>query len=441
MLKKLKKSFLKKHKIAKALTEEAKALTGEVAGEVGDALVPYEPSSKEPGPLAGEFVRVHDEGLGVSSCGFAFEVLSHEGDSLLLRLQASGGKVGKHINCQVWQIELLRDLEPTVPWKKMMLTKDLRIELDLKFPAHELAGAGSLAKDKRLAAQRLDMVWWLIARDQSLKDGGQVCYFAPEFSAQLFHQLVRKDLSAADMHGAYAAARARIGEAKLVMLPVWGGLEGSQHWTLLTLSRDETDQWQVRYRDSLKPQSACCKNAAEKLLKFVAAVVQMPVVEVPAPCNKAFQIDSINCGCFVAHWMEVDVRSCLGQGLGAAGYPSVTKWLSRLELLIAQIVNNQGVAELEAERAAEQLKKQKEQEKQVAELVKKIQKDKEFQALVAEGAKASKFHTFASTGGCPKCRHAKFGSSCCNPDKIEAKRRAEELWAKKQGLEKAERGK
>ena len=73
--------------------------------------------------------------------------------------------------------------------------------------------------------------------------------------------------------------------------------------------------------------------------------------------------------------------------------------------------------------------------------MKKIKKDKEFQALVAEGAKTLKVHSFGSTGGCPQCRHAKFGSTCCNPDKIEAKRRAEELWAKKKGLEKVESGK
>ena len=83
--------------------------------------------------------------------------------------------------------------------------------------------------DKRLAAQHLDMAWWLIARDQSLKDGGHVCYFAPEFSAQLFHQLVKREVSAVDLHGAYAAAKSRIGEATLLLLPVWGGVEGSQH--------------------------------------------------------------------------------------------------------------------------------------------------------------------------------------------------------------------
>ena len=109
-----------------------------------------------------------------------------------------------------------------------------------------------------------------------------------------------------------------------------------------------------------------------------------------------------------------------------------------MELMIASMVKNQGVAALDVEKAAGQLKKQKGQDKNVAHIVKKIKKYQEFQALVAEGAKASKFHTFGSTGGCPKCRHAKFGSSCCNPDKIEAKRRAEELWAKKQGWEKPE---
>ena len=71
----MKKSFLKKHKVVKFLAEEATALTG----EVGYALVPFEPSSKEPGPLAGEFVRVHDESLGMSCCRQAFEVSSRSG--------------------------------------------------------------------------------------------------------------------------------------------------------------------------------------------------------------------------------------------------------------------------------------------------------------------------------------------------------------------------
>lgn len=46
-----------------------------------------------------------------------------------------------------------------------------------------------------------------------------------------------------------------------------------------------------------------------------------------------------------------------------------------------------------------------------------------------------RYRTWASTGGCPKCRYSKFGPTRCNPDKILALKRAREI--KKKEMEEA----
>ena len=54
---------------------------------------------------------------------------------------------------------------------------------------------------------------------------------------------------------------------------------------------------------------------------------------------------------------------------------------------------------------------------------------------MADAAQSADFKhgSWGRTGGCPKCRHARFGSTCCNPDKIEARKRAEQMFADREG--------
>ena len=66
-------------------------------------------------------------------------------------------------------------------------------------------------------------------------------------------------------------------------------------------------------------------------------------------------------------------------------------------------------------------------------MVNNIAKYLQFQKEIEAVSKSAdfKFGSWGSTGGCPKCRHSKFGSTCCNPDKLKAKKRAEQMFADK----------
>ena len=57
--------------------------------------------------------------------------------------------------------------------------------------------------------------------------------------------------------------------------------------------------------------------------------------------------------------------------------------------------------------------------------------DKEFleKAMLGNGLKL--LIPWASSAGCPKCRWKVEGSTCCNPEKIEAKNRATKDWQHK----------
>ena len=69
-------------------------------------------------------------------------------------------------------------------------------------------------------------------------------------------------------------------------IPVWA----SDHWTLLTLSRDDVtkDGWMVEYRDSLTYQSEACARTAKKLLEIASAATGTDLA-LPPRCNTCMQ--------------------------------------------------------------------------------------------------------------------------------------------------------
>ena len=89
-------------------------------------------------------------------------------------------------------------------------------------------------------------------------------------------------------------------------IPVWA----SDHWTLLTLSRDDVtkDGWMVEYRDSLTYQSEACARTAKKLLEIASAATGTDLA-LPPRCNTCMQPKmSGTCGFYVAHWIDAKMR-------------------------------------------------------------------------------------------------------------------------------------
>ncbi len=149
-------------------------------------------------------------------------------------------------------------------------------------------------------------------------------------------------------------------------------------------------------------------------------------------CNKAFQPKGSGyCGQVVIHWCDEAARRCIGEGPMANGFPDPGKWTQRIQTVVDQIIKNAGVSKVKLLKTE---KKKEELDKKAAdaiELISKIATDLQLQNTMADAAESAdfKYGSWGSSGGCPKCRQARFGSTCCNPDKIEAKKRAEQILA------------
>ena len=95
----------------------------------------------------------------------------------------------------------------------------------------------------------------------------------------------------------------------LVGLPVWS--EG-EHWTLLIVRR-LNQHIQVRYYDSLECVAAQNFAAAEVVLKMLCEELGQAVPQLERT-NRAIQHNGVDCGAFVLHYWEGEVRRFGGQG-------------------------------------------------------------------------------------------------------------------------------
>jgi hypothetical protein len=334
----------------------------------------------------------------------------------------TGFKAGKTIAVKVAQAEVLKELKQPTAQKKLQLKLSERIELELKFQATELKEVGSLDAEPRLASVHLSMGWWLLQRD--LAPDSTVRFLKPEVTAQLLYSLHVEDAAEAFVQ-ATAKLKAQLRDAKLIFVPVWGN---GEHWTLVSLQLGPDKTWTVEYRDSLTQEFKQCREAAEMLMTFLAVVLETDL-QLPPRCNKMYQLKgSGHCGQFVLHWIDMKIRVHLGQG-HAVAYPDPSKINQRLQSLQDSIVKNVGIVDKQEKLKADAEAAQKVAEAAQLKLETELKDDAVFQEAVGKVAKDALNSSFGVIGGCSKCAFASFGSTCCNPLKIEAKQLAEEKFA------------
>ena len=362
---KLKKKWLAK----KALVAEVKlgalsdatssaALAGEstlaaLSDAASSAVV--ETTATGDGDLVGQLARVIDDSLGFGVAGELVEILSVAHDKILARVQKAGGsKLGRNVCLKSSQFVLSSKLPDSKPPKKLFLKEEERVELDMKFNADELGKSIALTKDSRLASMHLNMLWWCVQRDLMIEDSKEICYLDPEFSAQICYQMKLPDCDTS-MEQAFASLTCKIGTAKMVLAPIWGGTDGSEHWTFLSFekdhfasfSKDAKDEWRATYKDSLSQMCKSCYSTAEIVCTLVSMAVGEDVKMPEKRCNGALQkVGSGSCGYYVMHWVEEACRRQLGEGEMANGYCEVSKMLKRLEVMTGSILKNKGCAAL-----------------------------------------------------------------------------------------------
>ncbi len=388
------KKFIQTMKISRA--KGRKSVAKDAAGEVdasaaneidasGELLPPLPPPAS-PAPaddcpsMKGMMVRCIDEGLGRSVCGQVLEILSNTHTTVFGRVQMQGSGFGKNVGMKLTQIIDVMGLSERKPIKKMQMTYETRVELDYKFNCEEL-GKMDFTKDVRFAGMHLDIGWWVIARDLELDSCSKIAFISPDLTACVVNEIQLAD-------GAEAACRASaqyvalIQDAEIILVPVWGGTGGSQHWSLLDLEKIE-GSWKVFYKDSLSSgMSKDCRANASKIL-FVLSIALNENFSMPDEiCNRAFQPKGSGlCGQFVIHWCDEAARRCIGEGQMANGFPDHVKWTHRVQSVVDQIVKNSGISKAKILKST---KKKDELDKQAAdaiELIRKIAEDVKFQKI------------------------------------------------------------
>ena len=369
--------------------------------------------------------------------GMELEILKSFGDTFLCRVQHSGSmKLGRNVSTNSSQIILMSSVKEMPKRRVANWNYETRVELDLKFPATELEGGSSLKSDSRLAAVHISMAAWILQKDVDYDpSAAKVAFLAPEFTAQLFFELGGSD-PAGSLCTSAAKAKAQFGDASLILAPVWGGLEGSMHWTLLSFEKLADGTWKVDYKDSLNAMCSSCVAAAESICTLMSVALDQDLQMPASRSNKALQAKgSGTCGYYIIHWMDEAWRCHSGYGPAAAGYPEPSHWAMRLENMTKQIVKNKGIAAAAAEKSAKKKGEVEAALKQMVQFAKEISEDELFQAKVRERTESHlHYKTWATVGGCGKCRFSKLGSTCCNPEKISAKCKAEEMESERSGM-------
>ena len=151
----------------------------------------------------------------------------------------------------------------------------------------------------------------------------------------------------------------------MMLIPVWAS---SEHWTLLAINTEEKE---IRYYDSLQPASTMgMKNAHEilKLLKKMSAWEWLPDEPTINIRNAAYQSNGVDCGAYVVHYMEEEIRYFRGEGMGHE-WPQIITMRSRI-LGIASVLKKheekmkQKAAEMEEDKAAAEKKGKEKAEKE-----------------------------------------------------------------------------
>ena len=112
-----------------------------------------------------------------------------------------------------------------------------------------------------------------------------------------------------------------------MLVQIWGKGAGPQHWTLLSIEGTK-----VEYRDSLSPMHKSCLANASKMLSALG------IQYVDSVVNNALQLRN-DCGWFVCHWIEEQLRVYSGQPKHSQGWPTKER-LSTLQHWLKKIIES-----------------------------------------------------------------------------------------------------
>ena len=117
-------------------------------------------------------------------------------------------------------------------------------------------------------------------------------------------------------------------KSEVTLVPIYG--LHPEHFALLVLRKkgEKGDEVKVNYYDPLQKLHQHCKSNAEVLLEILDIDH-----EIQHQANVSRQKET-ECGWFVSHWLEEEMRAYSGQGRGTQGWPGSARLKKVSEHLI-----------------------------------------------------------------------------------------------------------
>ena len=223
-----------------------------------------------------------------------------------------------------------------------------------------------------------------------------------------------------------SAAQEHLLAAGVLVVPVFHEHNGpgTEHWTALaveTSGGEEVAVTAVRYYDSLSRPSQECAARAQKILRYL---LDNSAIQLPAKRNEWHQTNGVDCGISVCHYMEEELRTARGEGLGNQ-WPDPVHTRDRLQKYLEQ---------LKREWAKWRLEQHKEGGAPVEildnEELKAVTKEHQTACQVWAEAHKSPGETIVFEYRCSRCRWSPSGVGCdsCNPlKKLERMKRMHQV--------------
>ena len=192
----------------------------------------------------------------------------------------------------------------------------------------------------------------------------------------------------------------------------------ADHWTLLCFRRSSTGT-EIRYYDSLRVAQVDCLQIANQVISIL-----MPGQEIKDRSNCSVQSNSVDCGVFLLHYWEAEIRRHEGYGW-QAGWPQTNKEIKQRK---ARLINILEQIDAFMKKPAVETKKKKKIPAVTVELPDPVADDKarlikkadlklkELAELALKAADEGSVPFY----GCSRCRYIRTGciDYKCNPEKF-----------------------
>ena len=395
------------------------------------------------GKLCGKKVKVVSLLAGAGAYQKVGKAQFHNGESDKLIIQMEASTSSGYVTTEGKFCQEFAKCSEMKSRKKLVFSQQEKLKLLVRFPGWVLEDEEEkVHTDGRdLSSRQMQMIWELIQRDVDCKgvvfpaveDVQAVCGLCVDGKANKLTVELQKLVVQWQKPG-----------VRKLLLPVWS-CKGSAHYTLLVLEAPGEGEKEVacRYYDSLATEHAGCREIAE-LMRFVVKVAvasqdeeswrwELPK-QVPARSMAKFQEPGSNrCGLHVLYYAEMEARETTGE-IGVLPFPS---WSSLQEMYIKRLVQLKTLLlkfkhlpdklKVEAKKLEDEEAEQQINLQAVAEAAVSTSVLLEKLMCLQETYMEEKGSLLPAKYGCEKCWWK--GSTCCDPDKLESKRKAQAEFA------------